>query len=384
LESQASLVQVWARLRCAGKHCSCACGGIGVSKLPCGCERCDACLWDELVTKRRDSFICCGLLPLDQPSAKQLERWPETDWGCDFCGSSNRQLQPACRNCRTPHGGVGLSYVVDAPADFDATQSRSRYDKLSPKRQTAIDSELLSAAERGDTRRIRCLLSSGADIGIQNDYGQTCLMLAHWRGMSAAVEELERWGAELQCSHLALPESLHEEGHLWFSELVPSESNHPGRGAFQVDGIPESFVCALDSIFCRLPSRSDKPGARRRNFCDMDGWVIQWLSRCFKDTCCKVALPQLRFLDYDLGGGLAAHVDLAREHDGLRSTHTFCLYLTDTVKGETVLLENHSDDASPIASVIPRRGRLFVFPHICPHRANPCFSAKKLLRGDCL
>merc|ERR1712083_99280 len=115
-----------------------------------------------------------------------------------------------------------------------------------------------------------------------------------------------------------------------------------------------------------------------------DGWVLKGLSDALKCGGLKTAMPQLRFLDYDYGGGLAAHVDLAREHDGLRSTHTFCMYLTDTIGGETTLLESHTADPVPFVSVTPKRGCLFVFPHMCPHLAAPCLSSKRLLRGDCL
>ena len=99
----------------------------------------------------------------------------------------------------------------------------------------------------------------------------------------------------------------------------------------------------------------------------------------------SASLPHLRFLDYAPDGGLAPHVDLARraDGDGAKSTHTFCLYLTDTDGGETVLLKAHNDPEA-LAEVEPRRGRLFVFEHVCPHMARPAATPKRLLRGDLL
>merc|ERR1712151_850019 len=83
----------------------------------------------------------------------------------------------------------------------------------------------------------------------------------------------------------------------------------------------------------------------------------------------------MRFLHYaEVGGGLPPHLDLARtDGQGRRSTHTFILYLADCVAGgETVLLGRHEDSPeSVLAEVTPRRGRLLLFPHQCPHLARP-------------
>ncbi|CAK0912151.1 unnamed protein product, partial [Prorocentrum cordatum] len=51
--------------------------------------------------------------------------------------------------------------------------------------------------------------------------------------------------------------------------------------------------------------------------------------------------------------------------------------------GQTVLLESLDADAPPLASVAPARGRLFLFPHDCPHKAEPVLRPPKLLlRGE--
>ena len=112
-------------------------------------------------------------------------------------------------------------------------------------------------------------------------------------------------------------------------------------------------------------------------------------------------MPLMRFLHYpSTGGSLPAHVDLPRVVDGgLRTTHTFLLYLTDCeLGGETLMLKAKPGDAKlagaggvasgerqTLASSPPRRGRLLLMPHACPHSAAPVISAPKLLvRGEML
>jgi len=75
------------------------------------------------------------------------------------------------------------------------------------------------------------------------------------------------------------------------------------------------------------------------------------------------------------------------------STHTFILYLTTVAEGgETVLLDtlpankNSSLDSSNSivqCAIKPVKGRLFVFPHACPHAGRHVVEGSKLiLRGD--
>lgn len=109
----------------------------------------------------------------------------------------------------------------------------------------------------------------------------------------------------------------------------------------------------------------------------------------------NLTMPHMRFLHYSkIGGGLPAHVDLARTDElGQRSTHTFILYLwtaqttgeteigQKAENGETVLLTRMEDSAAAtLVAVEPRRGRLLLFPHMCPHLARPIASPKLLLR----
>eukprot|EP00445_Apocalathium_hangoei_P009713 CAMPEP_0203888942 /NCGR_PEP_ID=MMETSP0359-20131031/32545_1 /ASSEMBLY_ACC=CAM_ASM_000338 /TAXON_ID=268821 /ORGANISM="Scrippsiella Hangoei, Strain SHTV-5" /LENGTH=414 /DNA_ID=CAMNT_0050810251 /DNA_START=6 /DNA_END=1246 /DNA_ORIENTATION=+ len=112
-------------------------------------------------------------------------------------------------------------------------------------------------------------------------------------------------------------------------------------------------------------------------------------------------MSQMRFLWYpEVGGSLPQHVDLPRNDvSGRRSTYTFLLYLQDCDHGgETNLLECLDGDVAladsggvapgsreVLARIQPRRGRLLLLPHICPHSASPVLDVPKvLLRGEVL
>jgi Rps23 Pro-64 3,4-dihydroxylase Tpa1-like proline 4-hydroxylase len=68
---------------------------------------------------------------------------------------------------------------------------------------------------------------------------------------------------------------------------------------------------------------------------------------------------------------------------------TFLLYLSgedqDEAGGETLLLEREEPDSPLMASVKPKRGRLLVFPHSCPHASSAVLQPPKILiRGEFL
>lgn len=132
----------------------------------------------------------------------------------------------------------------------------------------------------------------------------------------------------------------------------------------------------------------------------------------------------MRFLYYDVDGGdLPPHIDLSKRElqcqsngqdtTAVSSTHTFILYLSDCESaGETALLldlkpqksdereapmvegessvdveesgkSQHALSPVVLAGVVPKRGRLLVFPHSCPHSGLPINSCHKLLlRGE--
>lgn len=119
----------------------------------------------------------------------------------------------------------------------------------------------------------------------------------------------------------------------------------------------------------------------------------------------SAALPHMRYLQYNaLDASSPPHIDLSRRtSDGRTSSHTFLLYLNDChTGGETRLLrcvnpkkiiddDSSNDtgsnteniDSNILATIAPRRGRLLVFPHCCPHEGLGAISLPKtLLRGE--
>jgi len=197
-----------------------------------------------------------------------------------------------------------------------------------------------------------------------------------------------------------------------------------GVGAMYVDdGLPEPFLAAAEELMAAVHAagpRSACSDALRSRFADVDGWVREGLARAIErgidadggfrtgdrpgPRARAVVLPRMRFLRYpEPGGRLAPHVDLRKcdEETGGRSTHTFCLYLATCERGgETVLLDRVRDPTDPMSDRVgvtafggeaggrgvcaPRRGRVLVFPHDCPHAGRPVVDVPKLLlRGEC-
>ena len=195
-----------------------------------------------------------------------------------------------------------------------------------------------------------------------------------------------------------------------FTGLIGSDVVHPGAGAFYIDdAIAESQLAKLDALFAKLPThprgRCSQALSDRSYYCDSEGWVRALIKQAFSLAkawtqgneeqmalpCSGHALAHMRFLVYnEAGGGLPPHTDLSRtRRDGQSSKATFLLYLTDCkVGGETVLLESLSSPTMhSLAAIRPRRGRLLIFPHSCPHLAREVVAhslPKLLLRGEVL
>ena len=190
--------------------------------------------------------------------------------------------------------------------------------------------------------------------------------------------------------------------------LISADAAHPGAGACYIDGaVPDVMLETLQALFQALPLAARVRESQGRNerayYCDVDGSIGTVLqaavhaaaldaSRRAGDgqllPCAGESLPQMRFLCYaEAGGGLAPHTDLSRTRraDNRTSRCTFILYLTDCASGgRTVLLERLLGGRA-IAEVEPRRGRLLLFPHLCPHRADEVVAEglpKLLLRGE--
>ena len=188
--------------------------------------------------------------------------------------------------------------------------------------------------------------------------------------------------------------------------IDPSKAGeHAGAGACYIDGgVAESVLVALETLFHCLPlaerNRSTYTSNRivdadRSYYSDTEGWVVTALREAVRAAgggapCEGEAMVNMRFLSYtQAGGGLPPHVDLSRtRRDGRTSLCTFILYLADCeAGGETVLLERLAQPSRVLAAVTPRRGRLLLFPHLCPHMAAEVVAEglpKVLLRGEML
>ncbi len=178
--------------------------------------------------------------------------------------------------------------------------------------------------------------------------------------------------------------------------LVPEDSTHPGAVSFLIDNaFDDDFISSLHLVFERTPiAPAEKTSSNsRRYYSDAAGIVrshiAHALARHGKEG--HVAFAHMRFLCYDEpGGGLAPHVDLARtDEQGLRSNYTFIIYLTTCEQGgETAIVSSlnykmKDEESGVIAKVKPKRGRLFVFPHLCPHEGCVVVDTPKLLlRGE--
>jgi E3 ubiquitin-protein ligase listerin len=168
--------------------------------------------------------------------------------------------------------------------------------------------------------------------------------------------------------------------------------------SFLTDATIDALIELWQSLPIELGQRvKSAPCSVRSYFCDSHNWVTSILCAALNSAIgapsCSSALagvyPHMRFLSYSESGAvLAPHVDLSRcdANTGRRSTHSFLLYLTDCDQGgETALLGAVSGEQRSLilASVKPKRGRLLVFPHRCPHEGLKVEDVPKLLiRGE--
>ena len=131
-------------------------------------------------------------------------------------------------------------------------------------------------------------------------------------------------------------------------------------------------------------------------FCDAENLLAKYIlnqvnKHALSQDCSVVVMPHMRFLHYAHPNiSLPSHVDLARvDRFGRRSTHSFLLYLFDCEHGgETILHRrqiNSTKEEQVEEGVVvkPKRGRLLVFPHLCPHEGSAVITVPKvLIRGE--
>eukprot|EP01065_Artemidia_motanka_P048093 TRINITY_DN7682_c0_g2_i1.p1 TRINITY_DN7682_c0_g2~~TRINITY_DN7682_c0_g2_i1.p1 ORF type:complete len:689 (+),score=216.80 TRINITY_DN7682_c0_g2_i1:76-2067(+) len=295
---------------------------------------------------------------------------------------------------------------------------------------------LWKAAKKGDAWRLEALVEAGVDVEERDEYGFTALFVCAVGGHAAAVRFLAGAGAEVSpiaaggstpivaaasAGHQACVDALLAAGasvdeigsaglsarsvlaggalawepvpgKLWWA--IPPSADHPGAGSVVVDdAIPEAYLQKLEDLWKAIPEadgRIAKDGAHnvRSYFSDAEGWVRRGISHALQGTPCEHILPHFRFLLYDkVSQGVPPHVDLSRQTpSGAATSHSLIVYLSDNggdAGGETSLLESVRKGAGVLADVEPKRGRMLLFPHMCPHMAKEVLQPPKLLlRGE--
>jgi hypothetical protein len=303
--------------------------------------------------------------------------------------------------------------------------------------------KFFASIERNAIHYARGCLVTGVDIHWTNDYGQTALYMCAWRGNAKMVQLFLEYGADPSVyvnggstvssvckanGHEDVLSVLHEYGQweeaddapvqsehplstvsiredeipLHVETLIEEDLDHPGAGSYVIDDIlPPDSVYRFLELWRSLPTdtshqkKKGVPCSVRSYYCDAEGYARELLLAALERTHLATpkhpvnVFPHMRFLNYaEAGTVLAPHVDLCRVDPvtGNRSTHSFLLYLTDCeVGGETFLLGDISGDErnNVLASVSPKRGRLLLFPHACPHEGNEVHDVPKiLLRGE--
>jgi len=164
----------------------------------------------------------------------------------------------------------------------------------------------------------------------------------------------------------------------------------------------------MDSLLVLFASAAPSPqaagrqcGIERRNFIDATRWLDAIVRRSLPSA--RVA-PRCKFVHY-VGptAEMAPHVDLCKptaeivghsEYLLKRKTlpsstsHTWVIYLnTCTQGGGTAMLRDVRDRLSIVDVVLPKTGRLLVFPHRTPHAGQPVSPDdvnKLIVRGELL
>eukprot|EP00793_Prasinoderma_coloniale_P001233 PRCOL_00005005-RA len=284
---------------------------------------------------------------------------------------------------------------------------------------------LAAAAAGGHTDTLRALLRNGACV--REDRGAkpwrlSAAQLARSRGHNEAAALLEEAADAVGFASLPAPIAPPLPLSARVTTLIPVGDAHAGAGSYYIDdAFDEGFLCALERLFCTLPSTRECGGAdkaaaaattiggklakkapggpMRRHYSDAERLVSDALRRALSllpEGSPTQAHTYSRFLHYTTGGeGMAPHVDLSKKKPyacsdvtDMGTTHTFLLYLRDTeIGGATVLLRRVMEqycDADVRAAVRPRRNRLLLFPHPCPHAGEPVVAGheKLLLRGE--
>ena len=289
---------------------------------------------------------------------------------------------------------------------------------------------LYLACWKGSCVVVKLLLDYGANITITANGGSSCYSIAKRHSRNDVLDLLERYHvSDISANIVQMNKAIivNNSHNYQVSVLIDSSKDHPGAGSYIVDNaLTEEELCYLDSLWESLPiveacddvdeqytgvatvSKNEyRPS--RRYFCDAEEEIQYMLKGCvqaarkaYNKECNSESsatansfvvkgsplsvFKHIRFLTYEKPGGvLPPHVDLCRVDDasGVRSTHTFILYLTDCNHGGGTALLKSLKDPQVIAVAQPKRGRAIMFPHSCPHSGlEVSVVPKVLLRGE--
>ena len=414
---------------------------------------CEACFWKDIlknVDHRGElaDVVICPICGLGSSEAETIVTAPKNVDG-------KRKLDNCKKRCQESLQKF-LSLPKDRKALLQTTKRRSKRpesDHIAPCWNDAVKPSLgltqdvrkdkfFLNVDRQAIHFVRGCLEAGVDVNWTNDYGQTALYLACWKGTVPLVTMLLEYGADPNinandgssaytiaetCGHADIVDcfnamedvsfdsasSLHPLANLLDDGvLLPSKSmemttlisrnlDHPGAGSYTIDNVlSDDAIETILGLWRRLPidlSHTKKAAGTcsiRSYYCDAEKYIQNLLESMIRKaglssaTSPAVIFPHMRFLHYaDAGVELAPHVDLFHtDSNGRQSTHSFLLYLADCKEGgETRLLRSLAGEGrfDALAKVSPRRGRLLLFPHLCPHEGSEVISAPKiLLRGE--
>jgi hypothetical protein len=263
---------------------------------------------------------------------------------------------------------------------------------------------LLCSADTLNGRLLQLLLRNGVSFNSQGSVGLSPRDYMMMRGLGDYFEEnlFAELDVESTTSHnptiFGLPfyDKLVTLENIQVQCLIAPDADHPGAKSFTIDGgFSDTFLGLLEALWSKVPiAPAEKLSCSdRAYYYDVEAWitramrlVLQHATKSHADiVTCTGPYPQMRFLHYAYEGGkLPAHVDLSKtDANGVQSTHTFILYVYDCEGGDTALLQSVQIGAQVLASVKPKRGRLLLFPHMCPHEGKPVMKGPKLLiRGE--
>jgi Ankyrin repeats (many copies)/2OG-Fe(II) oxygenase superfamily len=435
---------------------------------PCNHSFCEPCFWKDFLFHiddrgEVDDVILCpvcgqtGIVPSLIDKYNRNGCCPPSEHDAKLVGKKHLDVSPAQRSLKS------LRRLSLLPLDRKALKDQGSKRKKIPEAQQLVSSwygavapslgstqevrrdKFFANIERNAIHFVRGCLVAGVNVNWTNEYGQTPLYLAAWRGNSQMVDLLLHYGADpwisanggstvhsicawhghSQCVAL-LEEYLesmevdvarqvelvhpltsplgNEEAiaQLSYVTLIEEELDHAGAGSYLIDEtISSQVVNRFLKLWKSLPQesshkkKSSAPCSVRSYYCDAERHVCRLLKTILERAGLAspsqptLVFPYMRFLDYAQEGiVLAPHVDLCRVDpgSGQRSTHSFLLYLTDCERGgETTLLGDLSGEgrSQALATIAPKHGRLLLFPHACPHEGNQVIDVPKiLLRGE--